>query len=108
MIVHISFLLGTKQIVASIASLYTSKIPLCTLTLIHDKHNINASPIICDNNLRNIIELDSDSDHQCLYILSPEPNKRKPPLIFIPSQIKTTIRPKTLQPKILVYTLMQN
>ena len=52
-----------------------------------------AAPIACDNNPRNIIELDTDSDDQDFYILLPEPIKRKPPLMFTPSQIKTTIRP---------------
>ena len=54
-----------------------------------------ATPISCDNNPRNIIELDPDSDDQDFYILGPEPIKRKPPLMFTPSQIKTTIRPNT-------------
>ena len=43
---------------------------------------------------KNIIELDPDSDDQDFYILSPEPIKRKPPLMFTP-QIKTKIRPNT-------------
>ena len=54
-----------------------------------------ATPITSDNNPRNIIELDPDSDDQDFYILRPEPIKRKPPLMFTPSQIKTTIRPNT-------------
>ena len=54
-----------------------------------------ATPITCENNPRNIIELDPDSDDQDFYILGPEPIKRKPPLMFTPSQIKTTIRPNT-------------
>ena len=54
-----------------------------------------ATPITNDNNPRNIIELDPDSDDQDFYILGPEPNKLKPPLMFTPSQIKTTIRPNT-------------
>ena len=54
-----------------------------------------ATPITCDNNPRNIIELDPDSDDQEFYILGPEPYKRKPPLMFTPSQIKSTIRPNT-------------
>ena len=54
-----------------------------------------ATPITCDNNPRNIFELDPDSDDQDFYILGPEPIKRKPPLMFTPSQIKTTIRPNT-------------
>ena len=55
----------------------------------------HATPITCDNNQRNIIELYPDSDDQDFYILGPEPIKRKPPLKFTPSQIKTTIRPNT-------------
>ena len=54
-----------------------------------------ATPITCDNNPRNIIELDPDSDDQDFYILGPEPIKRKPPLMFTPSKIKTTKRPNT-------------
>ena len=54
-----------------------------------------ATPITCYNNPRNNIELDSDSDDQDFYILGPEPIIRKPPLMFTPSQIKTTIRPNT-------------
>ena len=54
-----------------------------------------ATPITFDNNPRNFIELDPDSDDQDFYILGPEPIKRKPPLMFTPSQIKTTIRPNT-------------
>ena len=54
-----------------------------------------ATTITCDNNPKNIIELDPDSDDQDFYFLRPEPIKRKPPLMFTPSQIKTTIRPKT-------------
>ena len=54
-----------------------------------------ATPLTCDNNPNNIIELDPDSDDQDFYILSPEPIKRKPPRMFTPSQIKTTIGPNT-------------
>ena len=43
-----------------------------------------ATPITCD------------SDDQAFYILGPEPIKRKPQLMFTPSQIKTKIRPNTL------------
>ena len=57
--------------------------------------NDYATPITCDNNPRNIIKLDPDFDDQDFYILGPEPIKRKPPLMFTPSQIKTTIRPNT-------------
>ena len=54
-----------------------------------------ATQITCDNIPRNIIELDPDSDDQNFYILGPELIKRKPQLLFAPSQIKTTIRPNT-------------
>ena len=54
-----------------------------------------AIPIACDKNPRNIIELDPSSDYRDFYILGSEPNKQKPPLMFTPSQIKTTIRPNT-------------
>ena len=32
-----------------------------------------ATPITCDDNPKNIIELDSDSDDRDFYILGPEP-----------------------------------
>ena len=54
-----------------------------------------ATPITCDINPNNIIELEPDSDDQDFYILGPEPIKRKPPLMFTPSQSKTTIRSNT-------------
>ena len=54
-----------------------------------------ATPIACDNDPKNIIELGPDSDDQDFYILGPEPIKLKPLLMFTPSQIKTTIRPNT-------------
>ena len=54
-----------------------------------------ATPMALDITRRNIIELEPDSDGQEFYILGPEPIKRKPPLLFTPSQIKTTIRPNT-------------
>ena len=54
-----------------------------------------ATPITCDKKPRNIIELDPDSDDQNFYILGTEPIKRKPPLMFTLSQIKTTIRLNT-------------
>ena len=54
-----------------------------------------ATPIARDNNSGNIIELDPDSDDQDFYIPGPEPMKRKPPLMFTPSQTKTKRRPNT-------------
>ena len=54
-----------------------------------------ATPIACDNNPKNIFELDPDSDDQDFYILGPQPIKRKQQLVFTPSQIKNTIRPNT-------------
>ena len=57
-----------------------------------------ATPIASDFIPRNIIELDHDSDDQeDFYILGPEPIKRKPPLMFTPSQNKTTIRTITFK-----------
>ena len=37
-----------------------------------------ATPIACDNNPRNIIELEPNFDDQDFHILGPEPLKRKP------------------------------
>ena len=53
------------------------------------------TPIACDSNPRNNIELAPDSDNQDFNILGPDPIKRKPPLMFTPSRYKTTIRPNT-------------
>ena len=50
-----------------------------------------ATPSTCDNNPGNIIEIDLESDDQDFYTLGPEPIKRKPPPMFTPSEIKTTI-----------------
>ena len=63
-----------------------------------------ATPITCDNNPRNIIELDPDSDEQDFYILGLEPIKRKPPLMFTPSQIKTTKRPNPFTAQAGIYS----
>ena len=54
-----------------------------------------ATPVACINIQRNIFQLYPNSDDQDVYILGPEPIKRKPPLMFTPSQMKTTIRPIT-------------
>ena len=54
---------------------------------------VNVTPIACDNNPRNLIDLDPVSDDQDFFSPVPEPTKRKPPKFFIPSQIETTIRP---------------
>ena len=62
-----------------------------------------ATPITCDNNPRMIIELDPDSDDQDFYILGLEPIKRKPPLMFTLSPIKTTICPNTFTAGIYSY-----
>ena len=55
----------------------------------------NATPFACDNIPKNVIELGHDTDDQDFYILGPEPIKRKQPLMFTPSQIKSTIRTNT-------------
>ena len=49
-----------------------------------------ATPIACDNNPRNTIELDTDSN---FYNLGPEHIEPNPQLMFTPSQVKTTLRP---------------
>ena len=67
-----------------------------------------ATPITCDNNPRNIIELDPDSDDQDFYILGPEPIKRKPPLMFTLHKLKLQNVLTLLQLKMLVYIPMQN
>ena len=54
-----------------------------------------ATTILCEIIPQNIIELDPGSVDQDFYSLEPEPIKRKPPFMFTPSQIKTTIRPNT-------------
>ena len=54
-----------------------------------------ATPTTCDNNPKDIIELDPDSDDQDFYILGPESIQRKSPLMFTSSQIKTTIHTNT-------------
>ena len=55
----------------------------------------HVTPIPCDIIPRKIIEPDPDADDQDLCILRPEPLKRKPLLMFTPTEIKTTIRPNT-------------
>ena len=54
-----------------------------------------ATPITGENNPKNIIDFDPDPDDQDFYIFGPEHIKRKPPPMFTPAQIKTTIRPNT-------------
>ena len=54
-----------------------------------------ATPFACDNNTKNIIELNLVSDDQDFYILGQKLIKRKPPLMFTPSQIKALVRPNT-------------
>ena len=54
-----------------------------------------ATPVECGNNPQNIIELDPDADDGDFYVLTPDPLKREPPQMFKPTQIKTTITPKT-------------
>ena len=54
-----------------------------------------ATPIPCGKHPRNIIELGTDADDQDFYILRPETTKRKPPLMFTPTQFKTTKRSNT-------------
>ena len=93
--VRISFQHCTKSIVVLIASLYTLKTPLCTLTLLQDKQMIMQLPSHVTTFHINIIEHDPYSDDQDYFILGPEPIKRKPLFMVTPSQIKTTIHPST-------------
>ena len=94
-IVHTSFHLSTKLTNALIVYIYTLKFLLCTSTPLQDK--FMTMPLLLHVIIiqKNIIELGPDSDDQDFYILGPEPIKRKPPLTFTPSQIKTTIRYNT-------------
>ena len=67
-----------------------------------------ATPNTCDNidnNPRNNIERDPDSDYQHFHILRPELNKRKPPLMFTSSQSKHYALILS-QHKMLVFILM--
>ena len=54
-----------------------------------------ATPNTCDNIPRIIIELNLYLDDRDFDVLGQKPVKQKPPLMFTPSQIKTTIRPNT-------------
>ena len=54
-----------------------------------------ATPIPCDNNPRNNIEVNLDTDDQVFYIVRQEPPKMNPPIMFTPNQIKTTKRRNT-------------
>ena len=56
---------------------------------------IYATPIECENNPQNNIELDPDTDNRDFYVLTPGPLKREAPQMFKPTQFKTTITPKT-------------
>ena len=67
-----------------------------------------ATSFACDNIPKNINELDPDSDDQDFYNLGPEPIKRKPPLMFTPSQIKLQYVLTLSQLKMLAYILMLN
>ena len=54
-----------------------------------------ATLIACDNNPRNFIELDPDSDDNDFFSFLDQNLSKKPSLMFTPSQVKTTIRPST-------------
>ena len=54
-----------------------------------------ATPIECENNPQNIIELYPDTNDGDFYVLTPEPLKREAPQMFTPTQIKTTITSNT-------------
>ena len=67
-----------------------------------------AIPITCDNNPQNIIELDSNSNDQDLYILRPEPKKENHYLCSHYLKLKLQYDPIHLQPKMLAQIVMQN
>ena len=52
-----------------------------------------ANQIPCENNPQNVISLDPDTDQY--YVLTPQPNKKDPPLLFEPTQVQTAISPNT-------------
>ena len=52
-----------------------------------------ANQIPCENNPQNVISLDPDPDQY--YVLTPQPIKKDPPLLFEPTQIQTAISPNT-------------
>ena len=54
-----------------------------------------ATPIECENNSQNIIELDPDTDDGEFYVSTPDPLKREAPQMFKPTKIKATITPNT-------------
>ena len=58
-----------------------------------------ATPILCENNPRNITELDHIADDQDTYNLLPEPLEQKPPQMITPLQIRTRKRPNTFTTK---------
>ena len=64
--------------------------------------------IACDNNPRNIIELDPDSDDQDFYIFGTEPIERKPPLMFLILNLKLQYVQISLQHEMPEYILMLN
>ena len=65
-----------NQINVLIKYLYILKIQLCMYTPLTRQTFNYATPIECDNNPQNIIELDPDSDETDFYILTPEPVKK--------------------------------
>ena len=52
-----------------------------------------ANQIPCENTPQNVISFDPDTDQY--YVLTPQPIKKDPPLLFEPSQIQTAISPNT-------------
>ena len=49
--------------------------------------------IPCENNPQNVVSLDPDTDHY--YVLTPQPIKKDPALLFEPTQVQTAISPNT-------------
>ena len=52
-----------------------------------------AKQIPCENNPQNVVSLDPDTDQY--YVLTPQPIKKDPLLLFEPTQVQTAISPNT-------------
>ena len=73
---------------------------------LHAKLFITLIKSLCQNNPQNVISLDPDTDQY--YVLTPQPTKKDPPLLFEPTQVQTAISPNSLLPKMQVFILEKN
>ena len=58
-----------------------------------DPNVCRSKQVPCENIPQNVISLDPDTDQY--YVLTPQPIKKDPPLLFEPTQIQTAISPNT-------------